>query len=102
MATSVRTSVSTRDKLLRARKAAAQLAQLSTAREERSSAWRWPNAIVANAAGIIEANQADLNNSGLAGAMRERLLLNPERVTAMANGMREVAEPSRSGRRNVG
>ena len=49
------------------------------------------NAIAANAAGIIEANQVDLNSSGLAGAMRERLLLNPERVMAMANGMRDVA-----------
>ena len=90
MATSVTTSASTRDRLLRARKASAQLAQLSTAAKN-DLLLAMANAIIANAAGIIEANQADLNNSGLTGAMRERLLLNPERVTAMANGMRDVA-----------
>ena len=90
MATSVTTSASTRDKLLRARKASAQLAQLSTARKN-DLLLAMANTIIANAAGIIEANQVDLNNSGLTGAMRERLLLNPERVTAMANGMRDVA-----------
>ena len=91
MATSVTTSASTRDRLLRARKASAQLAQLSTARKN-DLLLAMANAIIASAAGIIEANQADLNNSGLTGAMRERLLLNPERVTAMANGMRDVAD----------
>jgi glutamate-5-semialdehyde dehydrogenase len=90
MATSVTTSASTRDRLLRARKASAQLAQLSTA-EKNDLLLAMANTIIANAAGIIEANQADLNNSGLTSAMRERLLLNPERVTAMANGMRDVA-----------
>jgi hypothetical protein len=34
---------------------------------------------------------ANYGNSGLAGAMRERLLLNPGRVMAIANGMRDVA-----------
>jgi glutamate-5-semialdehyde dehydrogenase len=91
MATSVTTSASTRDRLLRARKASAQLAQLSTA-QKNDLLLAMANTIIANAAGIIEANQADLNNSGLTGAMRERLLLNPERVTAMANGMRDVAD----------
>lgn len=90
MATSVTTSASTRDKLLRARKASAQLAQLSTA-QKNDLLLAMANAITANAAGIIEANDVDLNSSGLTGAMRERLLLNPERVAAMANGMREVA-----------
>jgi glutamate-5-semialdehyde dehydrogenase len=91
MATSDTTSASTRDRLLRARKASAQLAQLSTARKN-DLLLAMANAILASAAGIIEANQADLNNSGLTGAMRERLLLNPERVAAMANGMRDVAD----------
>jgi len=90
MATSLRTSISTRDKLLRAREAASHLAQLTTA-QKNDLLFAMADAIVANVAIIIEANQADLNSSGLTGAMRERLLLNPERVAAMARGMREVA-----------
>jgi len=90
MATSLRTSISTRGKLLRAREAAAHLAQLTTA-QKNDLLLAMADAIVANVAIIIEANQADLNSSGLTGAMRERLLLNPERVAAMARGMREVA-----------
>ena len=90
MATSLRTSISTRDKLLRAREAASHLAQLTTA-QKNDLLLAMADAIVANVAIISEANQADLNSSGLTGAMRERLLLNPERVAAMARGMREVA-----------
>jgi glutamate-5-semialdehyde dehydrogenase len=48
-------------------------------------------AIAANAASILEANQADLNSSGLAGAMRDRLLLDPARIASMVAGLREVA-----------
>ena len=40
---------------------------------------------------LLEANQADLDSSGLAGAMRDRLLLTPERIAAMVSGVREVA-----------
>jgi gamma-glutamyl phosphate reductase len=35
------------------------------------------DAIAANSASIIEANRADLADSGIAGAMRDRLLLTP-------------------------
>ena len=49
------------------------------------------DAIAANSASIIEANHLDLNSSGLASAMRDRLLLNPERIAAMVTGVREVA-----------
>jgi glutamate-5-semialdehyde dehydrogenase len=90
MATSVRASISTRDKLLRARGAAALLAQLSTT-EKNDLLLAMADAIVTNTAGIIEANQVDLANSAVAGAMRERLLLNPERIASMAGGVREVA-----------
>ena len=76
MATSVTTSASTRDRLLRARKASAQLAQLSTA-QKNDLLLAMANTITANAAGIIEANDVDLNSSGLTGAMRERLLARP-------------------------
>ncbi len=49
------------------------------------------DAIAAHAASIIEANRADLEDPGLAGAMRDRLLLTPERIAAMVSGVREVA-----------
>ena len=49
------------------------------------------DAIAANAANITDANHADLDSSGLTGAMRDRLLLTPERIAAMVSGVREVA-----------
>jgi glutamate-5-semialdehyde dehydrogenase len=90
MATSLRTPISTRDKLLRARDAAAHLAQLTTA-QKNAILLAMADAIDANAASIMQANQADLDSSGLAGAMRDRLLLNPERIASMVAGVREVA-----------
>jgi glutamate-5-semialdehyde dehydrogenase len=90
MATSVRASISTRDKLLRARQAAAVLGQLTTP-QKNDLLLAMADAIVANSAGIIEANQEDLASSDVAGAMRERLLLDPERIAAMAGSAREVA-----------
>ena len=90
MATSVRTPSSTRDKLLRGQSAAARMAQLATA-EKNAILLAMADAIAANAESIIEANQADLEDSSLAGAMRERLLLTPERIAAMVAGVREVA-----------
>jgi glutamate-5-semialdehyde dehydrogenase len=90
MATTITTSSSTRDKLLRARQAAARMAQLSTAKK---------NAIVlvmaetleGNSKSILEANREDVETSGLTGAMRDRLLLNSARIAEMARAMREVA-----------
>ena len=90
MATSVRTPSSTRDKLLRAHAAAARMAQLSTV-EKNAMLLAMADAIAANTARIISANRADLEHSGLAGAMRDRLLLTPERIAAMVAGVREVA-----------
>jgi len=49
------------------------------------------DAIAANTASILQANQADLDASRLTGAMRDRLLLNPDRITAMVSGVRDVA-----------
>jgi glutamate-5-semialdehyde dehydrogenase len=88
MATSVQ-SLSTNDKLLRAQKASAQLAQLSTS-EKNAILQAMADAITANSASIIAANQEDLKLSGLAGAMRDRLLLTPERIEGMVAGVREV------------
>ena len=90
MATSLKTPISTHDKLSRAKQAAAHLAQLTTA-QKNDLLLAMADAIAANSASIIEANHLDLNRSGLAGAMRDRLLLNPERIAAMVAGVREVA-----------
>ncbi len=90
MATSLRAPASTRDKLLRAREAAARLAQLTTARKN-AILLAMADALAANAASILGANRADLDSAGLTGAMYDRLLLNPERITAMVCGVREVA-----------
>ncbi|MGA9800431.1 MAG: glutamate-5-semialdehyde dehydrogenase [Terriglobales bacterium] len=91
MATSVRTPSSTRDKLLRAQGAASQMAQLTTV-EKNAILLAMVDAISAHAADIIEANRHDLESSGLEGAMRDRLLLTPERIGAMVSGVIEVAK----------
>ncbi len=49
------------------------------------------DALIANVPSILAANQKDLDSSGLAGAMRDRLLLTPERIAGMVAGVREVA-----------
>ena len=90
MATSVSPTLSTQDKLSRARQAAPLLAQLSTA-EKNTILLAMAAAIESHAGDILAANRADLDSSGLAGAMRERLLLNPERIAEMAHGVRAVA-----------
>ena len=90
MATSVQTPRSTRDKLLRAQSAAARLAQLTTA-EKNAILLAMADALTAGAAGIMEANRADLETSGLEGAMRDRLWLTADRIAALVAGVREVA-----------
>jgi glutamate-5-semialdehyde dehydrogenase len=90
MATSVQTPRSTRDKLLRAQSAAARLAQLTTA-EKNAILLAMADALTAGAAGIMEANRADLETSGLEAAMRDRLWLTADRIAAMVAGVREVA-----------
>jgi len=82
--------LSTQSKLLRARAAAAQLGQLSTAEKNRLL-FAIADAIDEQVESVLAANRADLEASGLGGAMRERLLLNRERVVAIAQGVREVA-----------
>ena len=91
MATVMTMLSSTRDKLLRARDAAAKLAQLSTA-QKNAMLMVMADAIEANAQAILAANQADLDASGLSGAMLERLTLNPKRIKEMASGVRAVAQ----------
>jgi glutamate-5-semialdehyde dehydrogenase len=83
-------AVSTKDKLLRARAAASQLALLST-EEKNRLLLSIADAIEANEKEILEANREDLKHSGLEGAMRDRLLLTPERIKEMACAVRDVA-----------
>ena len=51
--------------------------------------------VIAQRDAILAANEQDLiraQANGLAGAMFERLTLNPQRIEAMASGIRKVAE----------
>jgi glutamate-5-semialdehyde dehydrogenase len=94
MATSVSNTTAhtatTKEKLLRARAASTKLALLST-EQKNAVLLAMANAIEAHAQAILEANREDLESSGLEGAMRDRLLLNPARIKSMAQGVRDVA-----------
>jgi len=90
MATTASPTLSTQDKLSRARQAAPLLAQLS-AGEKNTILLAMADAIESHAGAILAANCADLDSSGLTGAMQERLSLNPERIMEMARGVRAVA-----------
>lgn len=90
MATTAVTPLSTREKLQRARRASAELAQFSTA-QKNAILLAIAAAIESNAESILRANEKDLDLSGLEGAMRERLTLNPKRIAEMAKGVRDVA-----------
>jgi len=93
MATTISPAISTHDKLLRAREASAELLLLSTA-QKNAILLTMADAIEANAASILEANRTDLQESGLEGAMLDRLLLNPARIKEMAKGVRDVVHLS--------
>lgn len=90
MAATSTTAVSTREKLLRARGASAKLALLST-EQKNALLFAIASAIEVHEQSILSANRADLETSGLEGAMRDRLLLTPTRIKDMAHGVREVA-----------
>jgi glutamate-5-semialdehyde dehydrogenase len=90
MATTVTSTASTQQKMLRARAASAELAQFDTATKN-GLLLSIADAIESHQREILVANQADLEHSGLEGAMRDRLLLNPNRIHEMANGVRDVA-----------
>ena len=90
MAATPTAAASTQDKLLRARAAAATLALLST-EEKNGLLLAIAHAIEANEKSILDANREDVQNSGLDGAMRDRLLLTSSRIREMARGVREVA-----------
>ena len=88
--TSAARNTSTQEKLLRARVASSTLALLSTD-EKNVLLLAIADAIEAQEKKILAANAADVEDSGLEGAMRDRLLLTPARIQEMAEGVREVA-----------
>ena len=90
MTATLTTTFSTQEKLLRAREASSTLALLSTA-EKNALLLAIADAIEAHEDDILEANRLDVNLSGLEGAMRDRLLLTPERIKEMAGAVRDVA-----------
>jgi len=90
MATSVNPSVKTREKLELARAAAPRVAQLFTAEKNRLLE-AMASALEAQVPHVLEANQKDLDSGGAMGAMRDRLLLTPDRISAMAAGLRAIA-----------
>ncbi|HKU28148.1 MAG TPA: glutamate-5-semialdehyde dehydrogenase [Candidatus Sulfotelmatobacter sp.] len=83
-------TASTQDKLLRARAASSKLALLSTDEKNRILL-AIADAIRTGEQNILAANAADIKNSDVEDAMRDRLLLTPSRVREIANGVRDVA-----------
>jgi glutamate-5-semialdehyde dehydrogenase len=83
-------AATTQEKLLRARAASVKLALLSTD-EKNALLLAIADAIEAQEKSILAVNQADVETSGLEGAMRDRLLLTSSRIKDMAQGVREVA-----------
>jgi glutamate-5-semialdehyde dehydrogenase len=83
-------AASTQRKLERARAASAKLALLST-EEKNALLLAIAGALEAQEKSILTANREDIANSGLQGAMRDRLLLTLDRIKEMARGVREVA-----------
>lgn len=78
----------------RARAAARSLSQLASAQKD-TALRAMADEIMARSATILAANEKDLAHArshGLSNAMIDRLTLNDERVTAMADGIRAVTE----------
>jgi glutamate-5-semialdehyde dehydrogenase len=89
MVTTVK-ALTVREQLEQARAAAPRLAELSTTRKN-TLLRAMADAIEESREGILAANRRDLDSSGLEGPMRDRLLLNEERIQTMAVGVREIA-----------
>src|SRR5262245_10265864 len=83
-------TLSSRQKLERARAAAAQLVRLSTAQKNELLV-RIADALDSSTSQILRANQEDMERSQLSAAIRDRLLLNPQRISEMVEAARDVA-----------
>jgi len=90
MGTAIKSMISTRENLECARAAAPRVAELST-EQKNNLLLAMAEAIAANENDIVAENRKDMESSGTEGAMRDRLLLTPQRVAAMAAGVREIA-----------
>ena len=90
MTIGITSAASTQEKLLRARAASSKLALFSSS-EKNALLLAMADAIEANMESILAANRADVESSGLDGAMSDRLLLTTERIKEMAQGVRDVA-----------
>jgi glutamate-5-semialdehyde dehydrogenase len=80
----------TREQLERARSASSRLAQLATD-EKNTLLLEMAEAIDMKHTEILAANAEDIECSNLHGALRDRLLLTPERIQDVAKSVREVA-----------
>lgn len=81
------------DKAQKAKAASRKLANIST-EIKNTALFKMAAGLEQDAAGLIEANKKDLiaaEQKGLSKAMIDRLTLNPDRIKAMADGLREVA-----------
>jgi glutamate-5-semialdehyde dehydrogenase len=77
------------EKLQRAKKAARDMARLST--DKKNAVLRSMAVLIAqNQEKILAANQMDLAATSLRPSIRDRLLLNPERMSVMAKGLQAV------------
>jgi glutamate-5-semialdehyde dehydrogenase len=83
-------SASTQERLLRSRGASAKVALLSTA-DKNALLLAIAGSLEASEKAILDANAADVEASGMEGAMRDRLLLTSARIKEMAAGVRNVA-----------
>ena len=83
-----------REKASKAKSVVTELARLST--EQKNSALRtMADALIASADAIIAANMEDLDRGrkqGTPESMLDRLALNKERITGIAEGLRQIAE----------
>ncbi len=90
MAGGAAVAFSTRERLERARLASTVLAQLSTS-QKNAVLLKIADALEKHSDKILRANDEDVQRSNLDGAMRDRLLLTPERIAEVAASVREVA-----------
>ena len=81
---------STREKLQAARRAAPQVAELST-EAKNALLLTMAEGLLERTEAILAANRIDVETSGLTDATLDRLILTAERVKAMAQGLRDVA-----------
>ncbi len=78
------------EKGILAKNAARELAVLSTEKKN-NALLKMADALLGNCDYIIEQNKIDLSNANIKPAMRDRLMLNSDRIKSMADGIREVA-----------